>query len=68
MCNPEGKETVLAVDYADPRHRRRFMTGEEMLTTINALGFETPHGEGVHGRTQRTRQSVSNVMGISRTA
>jgi len=44
------------------------MTGEEMLTTINALGFETPHGEGVHGRTQRTRQSVSNVMGISRTA
>jgi hypothetical protein len=37
--SPEAKELALAIDEYKLRHRRRFITYEEMLSIIRSLGY-----------------------------
>ena len=37
--SPPAKELALAIDGYKLRHRRRFITYEEMLTVIQSLGY-----------------------------
>ena len=37
--SPDAQELAIAVDAYKVRHRRRFITFEEMLTVITALGY-----------------------------
>lgn len=37
--SPEARELALAIDGYKLRHRRRFITYEEMLTVIKSLGY-----------------------------
>jgi hypothetical protein len=37
--SPEARELAKAVDEYKLRHRRRFITYEEMLTVLQALGY-----------------------------
>ena len=37
--SPEARELALAIDEYKLRHRRRFITYEEMLTVIRTLGY-----------------------------
>ena len=37
--SPEAKELALAIDGYKLRHRRRFITYEEMLAVIKSLGY-----------------------------
>lgn len=37
--SPEARELALAIDHYKVRHRRRFITFEEMLFVINELGY-----------------------------
>ncbi len=38
--SPDARELALAVDAYKLRHRRRFITYEEMLTVIKTLGYK----------------------------
>ena len=38
--SPDARELALAVDGYKLRHRRRFITYEEMLTVIKTLGYK----------------------------
>ena len=38
--SPDAKELALAIDGYKLRHRRRFITYEEMLTVIKGLGYQ----------------------------
>lgn len=38
--SPEARELAVAVDGYKLRHRRRFITYEEMLTVIKTLGYK----------------------------
>lgn len=37
--SPEARELAQAIDHYKVRHRRRFITFEEMLFVINELGY-----------------------------
>lgn len=37
--SPEARELAVAIDEYKLRHRRRFITYEEMLTVIQSLGY-----------------------------
>ena len=37
--SPEARELAMAIDGYKMRHRRRFITYEEMLTVIQGLGY-----------------------------
>ena len=37
--SPEARDLALAIDEYKVRHRRRFITYEEMLTVIQGLGY-----------------------------
>jgi hypothetical protein len=37
--SPEARDLALAIDSYKMRHRRRFITSEELLSVINALGY-----------------------------
>lgn len=37
--SPEAKELALAIDGYKLRHRRRFITYEEMLSVVTSLGY-----------------------------
>lgn len=37
--SPDAKELAVAIDEYKLRHRRRFITYEEMLTVIRSLGY-----------------------------
>jgi len=37
--SPEARELALAIDGYKLRHRRRFITYEEMLTVVQMLGY-----------------------------
>jgi hypothetical protein len=38
--SPEAQELALAIDGYKLRHRRRFITFEEMLSVIKSLGYQ----------------------------
>jgi len=38
--SPEAQELAVAVDTYKLRHRRRFITYEEMLSVIKSLGYK----------------------------
>ena len=38
--SPEAHELALAIDGYKLRHRRRFITYEEMLTVVKSLGYQ----------------------------
>lgn len=38
--SPEARELALAIDAYKLRHRRRFITYEEMLSVIKTLGYK----------------------------
>ena len=42
--SPEARELAQAIDEYKLRHRRRFITFEEMLTVIRELGYEKQTG------------------------
>ncbi len=37
--SPEARELALAIDAYKVRHRRRFLSFEEMLTVVKSLGY-----------------------------
>ena len=37
--SPEARDLAVAIDEYKVRHRRRFITYEEMLTVVKALGY-----------------------------
>jgi len=37
--SPEARELALAIDQYKVRHRRRFITYEEMLAVVQSLGY-----------------------------
>jgi hypothetical protein len=37
--SPDARELALAIDQYKLRHRRRFITSEEMLAVIHSLGY-----------------------------
>lgn len=37
--SPEAKELAVAIDEYKVRHRRRFITYEEMLSVVKSLGY-----------------------------
>ena len=37
--SPDAKELAQAIDHYKSRHRRRFITFEEMMTVIKSLGY-----------------------------
>ena len=37
--SPDAKELAVAIDEYKVRHRRRFITYEEMLSVVQALGY-----------------------------
>ena len=37
--SPEARDLALAIDQYKLRHRRRFITYEEMLTVVKSLGY-----------------------------
>jgi len=37
--SPDARELAIAIDQYKLRHRRRFITFEEMLTVIRSLGY-----------------------------
>ena len=40
--SPPARELAQAIDEYKIRHRRRFLSYEEMLTVIESLGYEKP--------------------------
>ena len=38
--SPEARELAIAIDQYKLRHRRRFITFDEMLTVIRSLGYD----------------------------
>ena len=38
--SPEARELATAIDEYKLRHRRRFITYEEMLSVVKALGYQ----------------------------
>ncbi len=42
--SPEARELAQAIDEYKLRHRRRFITFEEMLTVIRELGYQKQTG------------------------
>ena len=38
--SPDARELAIAIDEYKLRHRRRFITYEEMLTVITGLGYQ----------------------------
>ena len=43
--SPEARELAVAIDEYKLRHRRRFITFEEMLGVVKELGYEKRTGE-----------------------
>lgn len=42
--SPEARELAMAIDGYKVRHRRRYITFEEMLAVINQLGYHRDEG------------------------
>ncbi|WP_235934750.1 hypothetical protein [Candidatus Laterigemmans baculatus] len=43
--SPAARELALAIDRYKLEHRRRYVTFEEMLQVISALGYQKPEGQ-----------------------
>lgn len=43
--SPDAREIALAIDGYKAKHRRRYVTFEEMLSVIHELGYQRPSPE-----------------------